>query len=478
VTMEEVSEEIRQAHGEAFKKAVAALEAEVKNVAADDQVLVVLTGVKNELDVWEEECGDDPLPPIQTLESLRSQFCYVLVVKQEWKQVPNYTQKVHVIFDRHMGGGTSMSYKLFALFKNGLTAVRAALRAGSAERAFCELISLTKAMADNDEWYGDTDVPEEAVKIVAALGSLWSSVLAIISERDLHMLKAWLGSVKQDWEVTASEHLGEELAFSFSAKLPVTPKKAPAKAGKPQQSESKKRKSDSAASAPGEKRQKTSAETEAWLHRLDAQLPERQSSAVQLRCQAGARKRVLVFSGAYPLKAVGFAVAEAFGWAVDDFDPHPNKGKAPAGLEFTVQRGSSTELLKPTLKIVQATQEPGDSISLHMDGHDVVSVALDGIKMKSDPGFSHIKDRPMPRCVGGDSALGPQLLKRLNRTFFHDRKPISFIGCSKKEAVNLTIEDMARPIATQQGEVVVEACLSSREQPGTIPRNLLKPLVL
>ena len=72
-----------------------------------------------------------------------------------------------------------------------------------------------------------------------------------------------------------------------------------------------------------------SAETEVWLHRLDAELPRRQASSVQLRCEAedGVQKHVLVISGAYPLKAVGKTIAEAFGMAVDAFDPHPNKGR-------------------------------------------------------------------------------------------------------------------------------------------------------
>ena len=55
-----------------------------------------------------------------------------------------------------------------------------------------------------------------------------------------------------------------------------------------------------------------SPETETWPHQLDKDLPRRQASCVQLRCE-----EVEGGGGAYPLKAVGFALAEAFRKAVD-----------------------------------------------------------------------------------------------------------------------------------------------------------------
>ena len=39
----------------------------------------------------------------------------------------------------------------------------------------------------------------------------------------------------------------------------------------------------------------------------------------------GLRRAARIWSGAYPLKAVGFALAEAFGVAVDAFHEHPCK---------------------------------------------------------------------------------------------------------------------------------------------------------
>jgi hypothetical protein len=158
-------------------EAVAALEAQLKSAPAVGQAVAVLKGVRHDFEAWEEGQIDGPIPPLATVESVQAAFKFVLVDKQVWTKVPKYTQKVHNIFDRHMGGGTSMSYKLFALFKKGLVAIRAALRSKSSERALCEAILLTKAMADNDEWYGDTDAPEQVVQIVRALSNIWGDVL-------------------------------------------------------------------------------------------------------------------------------------------------------------------------------------------------------------------------------------------------------------------------------------------------------------
>ena len=38
-----------------------------------------------------------------------------------------------------------------------------------------------------------------------------------------------------------------------------------------------------------------------------------------------------------------------------------------------------------------------------------VAVTLDVIKRRDDEGFEWIKGRPMPRCVGGDTNMTPQL---------------------------------------------------------------------
>lgn len=393
-----------------------------------------------------------------------------------------------------------MSYKLFALFNKGLGAVQSHLRSGSYERAFCEVIKLTKPMMDNDEWYGGTDVPEEAAKIVKKLGALWSIILGSpLDHRDLSMLTAWLEVARRKWEGDASDHLGVELAFAFQAKSFSTPMKgvrgiaqdvaAAAAVELDSGAKTKKRRAASPRSPPGQPVKKAraapaSADTESWLHRLDGDLAKRQASAVQLRCQevggsGGRLRRASVVSGSYPLRAVGFALAEAFGKAVDDFDPHPCKGKAPPGLSFMLQRDGRQQPLKPTLKIVQAVQEPGDSMTVQMDGL-VLDVTLDAMKLKGDPGFDHIKNRPMPRCVGGDKGLTPQLIKRLNRTYFCNRKPIDFLCRSKQEKVAATIEHMAKPIALRQGEPLVEGYgggLGFSDAPGAVPSSLVQPFV-
>ena len=165
----------------------------------------------------------------------------------------------------------------------------------------------------------------------------------------------------------------------------------------------------------------TTADTEAWLHRLDGELAERKASAVQLRCAKVAgryRARALEVSGASPLRAVGFALAEALGVATCE------------GLRFTLQREGHQQAIGAALKKVQAVQEPGDSISVTMEDL-TIAVTLDAMKFTDDRGFDRITDRPMSRCVGGD-LLSPQRIKRLNRAFCaqpkagsrHDRRNV------------------------------------------------------
>merc|ERR1712100_15252 len=135
--------------------------------------------------------GDGPMPPLATLEGLRSQHLFVLVEKAVWRQGLDYSAQVHCIFLSHMGGGTSLSAKLLELFSDGLCSVRAALRSESFDRATCELIGLTRSMADNDEWWKDTDEPQRAADIVGELGSLWSIVLRTCACYQLGLPLSW-----------------------------------------------------------------------------------------------------------------------------------------------------------------------------------------------------------------------------------------------------------------------------------------------
>ena len=52
----------------------------------------------------------------------------LFVDKMAWKQSADYHGQVDKICFGHMGGGTSMSYKLFAVFQKGLGALRTCLR--------------------------------------------------------------------------------------------------------------------------------------------------------------------------------------------------------------------------------------------------------------------------------------------------------------------------------------------------------------
>lgn len=391
-----------------------------------------------------------------------------------------------------------MPPKLFAVFSKGIAAIKSALRSGSHERALCDAIALTKAMADNDDWYADTDIPEVAAKVVKALAGAWSDVLsAALDERPWDSLLSWLAGIQQVWQGEASAHLGVKLAFAFEAKKakpateanPSTPAKKRSCAGlavdgqgsAEPASSSKKRKNEGQGQGKQASIAKADADTEAWLHRLDAELSTRQASVVQLHCEAEGctQKRALVVSGSYPLRAVGFALAEAFGKAADDFDPHPNKGKTPAGLLFSLDRGGKPQKLTPTLKIVQAVQDPGDSLRMDMDGLSL-NITLDVIKFKGGAGYDMIKNRPLPRCVGGDKALTQNLLKKLNRTFLHDRKGEDFLGCSKKEQVDAVLEGMGKPIALRRGEALVEGFGFGMfdEGPGVTPAQDVHPLAL
>lgn len=447
--------------------------------------MAVLTSIRNEFEVWHAGQMDGPMPPLATLESLRAKFRYARVNKAIWEQKPDYQEQVQQIISSHHGGRSSLSYKLFALLNKATAAVRTLLQSDAKERALCEAVKLTKVMADNDQWHGGTDAPDVAAGIVRRLGDVWARLLAVASldPQDLSMLTAWLESIKQEWEGEGSAHLGTRMAFPFKVQLPSTPRKAAAQKSADELSSREKRKAGSSASTgqPPKKFVRVApacADAEAWVHRFDRELAKRQASAVQLRCEAEGSvccKRALVVSGAYPLRAVGLVIAEAFGKAVDDFDPHPNKGKPPPGLAFALP-WDEKQPLKASLKIVQAIQEAGDSIIVRMDGL-VVVVTCDAIKYKHDEGFKVIKDRPMPRCVGGDKSFTPQLMRRLNRVLFHNRKPIGFIGYSKKEAVNVTIEDMAKPIALQPGHPVVEGFGCGLTQPGEVDSSLLHPIV-
>jgi hypothetical protein len=122
-------------------------------------------------------------------------------------------------------------------------------------------------------------------------------------------LKSWLAKVKDQWESEVMEHLGmeENICFNFEPAQPkplTTPVKRKAAAPAERGSAVKAIRVDVAAATP---------DVERWLHQMDGELERWQASEVQIKCEGGGKKRALVLSGAYPLKACGFALAEAFG---------------------------------------------------------------------------------------------------------------------------------------------------------------------
>lgn len=60
-----------------------------------------------------------------------------------------------------------------------------------------------------------------------------------------------------------------------------------------------------------------------------------------------------------------------------------------------------------------------------------------------------MKDLPLPRCVGGDKKLTPQLLNRLNRTFLGGRVMLTrpFSGSTPAQKLAAAIKAMGKPLA-------------------------------
>merc|ERR1712232_867659 len=124
-----------------------------------------------------------------------------------------------------MGGGTSMSYKFFALFGQGIKKAQSSLRSGAHNDALCEVIVLTQTMLAFDDWWCDTDAPEEAARLVKKLAAVWGEVLASYTEPlDLDTLMSWLAIAQQTWEGEAADHLGTKLTFNVCTHV-KTPKK-------------------------------------------------------------------------------------------------------------------------------------------------------------------------------------------------------------------------------------------------------------
>eukprot|EP00927_Polykrikos_kofoidii_P080318 TRINITY_DN7718_c0_g1_i2.p1 TRINITY_DN7718_c0_g1~~TRINITY_DN7718_c0_g1_i2.p1 ORF type:complete len:546 (+),score=110.14 TRINITY_DN7718_c0_g1_i2:75-1640(+) len=482
-----VDPELRRQYQVAYEAAYASLQARLDRAVGSNQTWFVLDGAENEFEVWEAGEVDDPTPPpIPDAESLRKNCRYVFVDKATWAQVPSYEEQLSRVFGEHNGAPAELSYKLIAIFATGMACVRASLRTESRDHAFCELVQLTKAMVEHEGWYihsdgGVTDPPDFAAAIVKRLGGLWSMMFSLLPEGtgDVAMLASWLEDARNDWEGDGSARLGVKMSFPFVCKAPITPPKrtgkgarsdtagagsssdaSPNGAGEEKQVATRKRKEqplssrkrkappedlNTAAPPPKQVGRPVQAAVNNWVHRHDRDLQQRQACVMQVRCEAedSKAKRTIVFSGAYPLRAVGIAVAEAFGRGVAPFTPSATKGKAPPGMTLSIMLDGEEQQLRCIVKIIQAMQDVGDEMRFRIDGL-VVLMALESVKFKSEDGFEALRDRPMPRCVGGDTSFTGAMLRALNKSFLNDRRPLP--GRPGSSLTEVNVDNMAKPI--------------------------------
>eukprot|EP00927_Polykrikos_kofoidii_P063018 TRINITY_DN57823_c0_g1_i1.p1 TRINITY_DN57823_c0_g1~~TRINITY_DN57823_c0_g1_i1.p1 ORF type:complete len:463 (-),score=55.89 TRINITY_DN57823_c0_g1_i1:8-1396(-) len=432
-----VTPEIRLAHQKAFEKAVAKLDKEVQKLCDESRAVAALTPLRNVFEAWTEGDIDGPMPPLMTVESLRSQLSYILVSKREWDAVPSYQERLE---DQMKLDATDSN--LFEVFEDGVIAIRTALKLASSERALCGAIKLTRTMAYNDVWWADSRAPEHVQLLMKRLSAVWRLILASSLEmQDVTVLSEWLRTVRHDWNVQSWQQLGKKLVFRFD------PRSVDCGLGSTRscfrlQPGSVKRctREASADEEPRNKKERTDDlnDMQSWLHQYDHQLLHRQGSAVQIRCevQGSTTYRDIVVTGAYPIRSVGITIAEAFGFGVvGGFDPHQNKGKFPPGMSFTIMRDGKSYPLRMNLKIVQALQEPGDTIFARFESI-VFLVSLDAITLKDYTDYAFVTQRPMPRCVGGDASLTPEMLSRLNSTYLFGRTG--------------NVDSMALPLAVRQ----------------------------
>lgn len=318
---------------------------------------------------------------------------------------------------------TGTSYTMYKVLESELR---------QAKGNFNKLLALTLAFKDEDYCFHDTDIPEVATKLVSRWAKLWQDALSHslpLDERSVEGVMFLLRKFKKRFE----EDMDIDYSFVFEPKPKVLSQRAVV-------TPSKRRKCDEeGTSAAKRPRTALSPELEQRLHREDVQLKEAQDCAIQVVCCEQVKDkvlvRVIVISGAHPVRALVKTVAAAFSMEGTVFDHHPNKGIAPK-----MRCLMDGQELPVALKLCQVFQA-GDKVILEAPQRYFIC-KLDGIVSNKDPNKNSFH---LPRCVGSDAKSAAKV-KALNKLFMGDRAPGRYVCCTKASAKQATLRDMGRPL--------------------------------
>lgn len=318
-----------------------------------------------------------------------------------------------------------------------------------ANGSFDNLLALTLAFKEDMGLYNfhDTDIPEEAQKLLTRLGRLWQDAMRAglpLDEQSREGVMYVLQKFQKD-----IQEMDADYNFTYEP-CDTTPKKCGRRRTAPPESDQK----------PPQKRPRHDKAEEKhklsgpvgklaeWLHRRDHELKKVQDAAVQILCKehgGTSEARAVVISGSHPLRSLSKTLGAALSLEGVIFDPHQNKGVGPAGASFIASIGGEAPAQLPlSLKVVQALQDRGNTVNYKACGR-TFECTLDGVvPNKTECMFKN--NTHLPRCVGADrKAVGK--INKINTMFMAGRQPGHFLMCSKAEARKATIRRMSIPLA-------------------------------
>mmetsp|Transcript_26850 Transcript_26850/g.46631 ORF Transcript_26850/g.46631 Transcript_26850/m.46631 type:complete len:449 (-) Transcript_26850:155-1501(-) len=407
-----------------------------------------------------EEIDEEKLKQPLGIEQLRAKK-HALVTKACHAEISRIQERMETEGAPNGFQSTSTCVSMYRVFANELR---------RANGCFDNLLALTLAFKDDMGLYcfHDTDIPEEAQKLLTRFGKLWQDAIRSGLPLDDRSREGVMFVLQRFQE--SIQEMDADYQFAYEPRI-ATPKKR----GRP-----------SATTVPSTdekackrpKVEKPTAEKDLgaptgklaeWLHRRDHELKKLQDAAVQIICKehgGSSAARALVISAAHPLRSLSNTLGAAFGLEGVIFDPHQNKGQGPAGAVFIASAdGEAPAQLPLSMKVIQALQERGNTIKLIACGRSI-ECTLDGVVSNKDD-FRFKNDTHLPRCVGADGkSLGK--ISKLNTLFMAGRQPGNFLGCTKAEARKATVRRMSIPLTvggTPQSKSLLDA---PREGPITI----------